>query len=240
MTTLTQTEATVTVRTEISHLHNAVKNVVHFAAPTNMMVPILSAGHLFIRNGVLVLEATDRYKLIQIKVQDLRQMSDDQDSGYDGWDQDIGVIPLADLKALEQTLRADARNKQQLTVTLSYFEDREVLEMQHAITGSIQRIQLYTESQYPKLQSLYYDVLPAEVSDFKIMGLEHMQAMAKIQHTRYKKNNQKMHIHGSRAAKPFAVFWVANGEVWAQGLMMPIKSLNNDESWTLGSQGTYF
>lgn len=206
-----------------AELHNALKAIPHFAAKENAMVPVLSAGHLVVRNGYLILEATDRYKLIQVKVRDLRDDEDLNPNGVE--DGELGIIPLRNIKQLEQFIREEARSKQKPTTTLELDAERHVLEVRSNLTNSVYSVQLEIDSQYPDIDSLFPKEfsIPEKLAPFDQFALEYWQQVAKVQHTKYPKSRQNIIIHGSEGSKPVHLYWIADGVVWAQGLLMPIR-----------------
>ena len=209
-----------------ANFHNAVKNAVHFAAPTSDNVPILSTANLVIRDKRLIIESTDRYKLLQIKVQDF-SLEDDPNRAEDIPDNTvIGAVEVDHLKTIEQMLRAEARSTQKPTITLHHHhEESDLLKITSNVTSLTQEYRLFTDAEYPNINSLFDGELtePKDQSGFDQIGLRHMQAVAKVQHTRYPKNRQDVVLHGSPRLKPVRVYWIADGDIWAQGLLMPIR-----------------
>lgn len=210
----------------VADFHNAIKNVVHFAS-TDKSLEILNTGFFFIRNGNLIVEATDRYKLVQILIGNVRTEGDD---GYEH--QDLGVLHIKDLKRLEQQLRADAERKDKPEIALGFFPESALLEVYDLETDSIQRIPMVDDMDtYPPIDSLFPDVLPQDTDTFKSLDTRHVQSVTKLVDTRHPRNSQSVNMHYTKGGNtPVIVHWLSGRDqtVWAQGLVMPLQRIANE------------
>src|SRR5699024_2617090 len=103
-----------TVILPVRDLHNAVKNIMHFAPkalPSNATHLPLDGAHIAVRRGTVVMEATDTAKMIQVNLGTDRDVTVNGQELDKVEEQSFGILGAEDLKELELWLRDTAKVK---------------------------------------------------------------------------------------------------------------------------------
>jgi hypothetical protein len=233
-TAANENKTTVTVRA--ADFHNAIKNVVLFTSKDDTL-PILTAAHMVIRNGNFIVEATDRYRLVQINVVDPQRSHEALIDGQllsAAEDMTLGLLGNADLKKLEQLLRDAAKSKLERIVHLTFYGEQSMtVELEAAGTEPGMTMDYWQiVGEYPKINSLFDDRVPEAEASAVVAAFnpKYLQDVARLRDWREGPANQTIRTALFSGGKP-ATFHAVNSEgvVWAQAMLMPIRIPGNDD-----------
>lgn len=219
---------TSTITLPIRDLHNAVKNIMHFAPktlPKNANHLPLDGAHLVARRGTLVLEATDTAKMMQVNMSIDSTVAVGEESSGEIADQSFGIIGAEDLKELEIALRDIAKIKDEplplaeLVCTEDSITVAELNDDDSAITYD-----LITDQRFPDVDRLLtaFDFDKAPESVLNVYDPMHFKVLTTVSDTRATRKNQSLSLAFDAKRKAVAVHWISQGDVWAQGLFMPL------------------
>lgn len=221
MTTATQTTTLLTV--PAADLYNALGNAIHFAS-NDKDLPILRSVNLqySAKTKSLVARATDRYKMVYIKI------ADGLDSDAESFNVTISRDRVKDLVA---RLR-DWKKFYDPDLQLEFFDNR--LEMIYYASGAelIESAPL-VEGEYPNISNLVrgafkHDAVGAEPGGQFMLTTrwqnEHIEAVTKLKDLRLtpskRRHNQDALEFGFKSG-PKPLTFTYSG--WAIGLVMPIR-----------------
>lgn len=219
---------TSTITLPIRDLHNAVKNIMHFAPktlPKNATHLPLDGAHLVARRGTLVLEATDTAKMMQVNISIDSKVTVGDESSDEIDDQSFGIIGVEDLKELEQALRDTAKIKDEplpLAELVCTEDSITVAELNN--DDSAISYDLITDQRFPDVDRLLtaFDFDKAPESVLNVYDPMHFKVLTTVSDTRATRKNQSLSLAFDAKRKAVAVHWISQGDVWAQGLFMPL------------------
>lgn len=221
---MTITEAktqTITVTVPALDVINALKNAAPFAEK-NGFAPILSGIHLVVRDGQLLAEATDRYKVGQIKIgkpEDVAHLSDDDGRGVS-----LGVVPAGDVKAIEAALKSPMKNGPEFSATITV-EDG-IMTFECEFSGGRARPFLIS-GEFPSVHKLF----EGEVGDAGHVAINPVHLKVATGLTDHRVTAAKRRDHaltmrqqgGPYNNKPMIFTATTDtGEAWARSMVMPL------------------
>lgn len=224
-TKATMTTSSITL--PIRDLHNAVKNVLHIASktlPKNATHLPLDGAHLVTRRGVLVLEATDTAKMIQVNISFDPSTTIGNLKNGDAEEQSFGIISASSLKDLELWLRDSAKIKTEPYPMAELTCDEDSLTIQNVANEETMQCDTVTDQRYPDIDRLLtaYDFEQAPEKVMRIYDTAHFKTLTAVTDTRATRRKQSLSLTHDPKRKAIAVHWIAEGRVWAQGLLMPL------------------
>ncbi|GAA2036559.1 hypothetical protein GCM10009720_16450 [Yaniella flava] len=219
-----------TITLPIRDLHNAVKNIMHFAPktlPKNANHLPLDGAHLVARRGTLVLEATDTAKMMQVNISADTAVTFGDDISDEIPDQSFGIIGAEDLKEIELALRDTAKIKDEplpIAELVCTEDSITVGELNNSDDDSSITYDLITDQRFPDVDRLLtaFDFDKAPESVLNVYDPMHFKALTTVSDTRATRKNQSLSLAFDAKRKAVAVHWISQGEVWAQGLFMPL------------------
>lgn len=205
---ITQADEVQWVMTKAGNLHNAFKNAALFAS-TDSTLQHLNSVHLVERDGVLIAEATDRYKLIQIKA---TEPGDDVPEGLDI------LVPLDAVKKLEQALRP--KKAYDFAARLAVNSDTVTL---HLADGLSLPLELNTGDRYLAIGPLFPGSVGTDNGGAARYDPALLKALASVADVRERVHNHNMVVHPSNGTKPTPVSYTSTRGTWARALLMPTR-----------------
>lgn len=208
-------------------LNNALHNAALFAHKDGNL-PALNGVHLIVRNGKLLVEATDRYRIIEIDVVAGEEPGTKNDYTLEHANDLSIVIRLHDLKNLQSWLKLSGKHSI-LTLTLERRKDFHSSGMLR-ITNTAQDVLTipYTDDSFtpfPKLGALLDEIKPVEnPAPTLAVNPRYLSDIGRIQDQRLPRSIRTSFptlIHFPAEAKRPLHFVVGD---WARGLLMTIRT----------------
>lgn len=208
-------------------LHNAVKNAMLFIAkklPNNAKELPIDGAHVVARRGRLVIEATDTAKMIQINVSTHPSTTIAEADNGQAPDQDFGIITTDGLKAIELMLREATKVKDEPYPMVDIAFDDAAVTIADDHSGQEQTFEVITDQTYPDIDKLLtaFDSSQAPPKVLNIYDRMQYRVLTAVNDTRAGRSQQAISVGFDAKRKAGCVHWISQGEVWAQGLIMPL------------------
>lgn len=208
-------------------LHNAVKNAMLFIAkklPNNAQSLPLDGAHIVARRGRLIIEATDTAKMIQVNVSTHHTTSvAGQDNGQ-AQDRKFGIVTTDGLKAIELMLREATKVKDEPYPMVEMVFDESGVTVADDHSGQEQSFEVITDQTYPDIDKLLtafnFDQAPPQV--LNVYDRMQYRTLTTVNDGRAGRSQQALSLGFDAKRKAGCVHWISQGEVWAQGLIMPL------------------